>query len=91
MLTWRAYLNARILMDTQAIESLIRDGLSQCELELSADGNKISLIIVSDDFSGLNRVKRQQRVYALLDEKIKSGEIHAVSMTTKTREEAANG
>ncbi|MEK9871115.1 MAG: BolA/IbaG family iron-sulfur metabolism protein, partial [Gammaproteobacteria bacterium] len=38
----------------------------------------------------LNRVKRQQKIYALLDDRIKSGEIHAVSMVTKTPAEAGS-
>ena len=53
-------------------------------------GNKLSLKIASEEFEGLNRVKRQQIIYALLDEKIKSGEIHAVSMVTQTPEEAGD-
>jgi acid stress-induced BolA-like protein IbaG/YrbA len=43
---------------------------------------------VSNEFAGLSRVKRQQKIYALLDDRIKSGEIHAVSMITQTLEEA---
>lgn len=75
-------------MDVSAIEATLRDAFPQCELELQADGNKLGLRIVSDAFAGLNRVKRQQKVYALLDDRIKSGEIHAVSMVTQTSEEA---
>ena len=75
-------------MDVQAIESLLRDALPGCELESMAEGNKLGLRIVSDAFEGLNRVKRQQKIYALLDDRIKSGEIHAVSMVTMTPTEA---
>ncbi len=75
-------------MDIQEIESLLQEALPGCELEMTPEGNKLGLKIVSEAFSGLNRVKRQQKIYALLDEKIKSGEIHAVSMVTMTPEEA---
>ena len=75
-------------MDVQAIESLLQEGIPDCELEVMADGNKIGLKVISSEFTGLNRVKRQQKIYGLLDEMIKSGEIHAVTMVTQTPEEA---
>ena len=76
-------------MDVTAIEAVLREKLPQCELEIVANGNKLSVKIVSDAFAGLNRVKRQQKIYALLDDRIKSGEVHAVSMITQTLEEAS--
>lgn len=75
-------------MDESAIKSTLQEGLPQCELEIAIEGNKLSLKIVSDEFDGLSRVKRQQRIYVLLDDRIKSGEIHAVSMVTMTVAEA---
>ena len=77
-------------MDTTAIESTLREALPGCDLTLSADGNKLGLKIVSDAFDGLNRVKRQQKIYALLNDRIQSGEIHAVSMVTLTTAEAGD-
>jgi acid stress-induced BolA-like protein IbaG/YrbA len=74
-------------MDVLAIEALLRDKIKGCELELFAEGNKLSLDLVSDEFLGLSRVKRQQKIYALLQDRIKSGEVHAVSMVTRTQEE----
>ena len=76
-------------MDVPAIEAVLRENLPRCELELVAESNKLSLKIVSNEFAGLSRVKRQQKIYALLDDRIKSGEIHAVSMITQTFEEAS--
>lgn len=77
-------------MDLESIESTLREAFPQCELDLVAEGNKLGLKIVSAEFEGLNRVKRQQKIYALLDERIKSGEVHAVSMVTQTPEEAGS-
>ena len=76
-------------MNVPAIEAVLREKLPECELELVAESNKLSLKIVSNEFAGLSRVKRQQKIYALLNDRIKSGEIHAVSMTTQTLEEAS--
>ena len=75
-------------MDIQAVESIIKTGIPDCSLELMAEGNKVSLHIVSAEFEGLNRVKRQQKIYGLLNELIKSGDIHAVTMVTQTPAEA---
>ena len=77
-------------MDIQAIEAILRESFPGCDLEMAAEGNKLSLRVVSDEFSGLSRVKRQQKIYSLLDDRIKSGEIHAVSMMTLTTDEAGN-
>ncbi len=74
-------------MDLPDIERLLKTGLAATELKLNAEGNKLSVLIVSPEFAGLSRVKRQQRVYSLLDDRIKSGEIHAVTMRTVTPEE----
>lgn len=74
-------------MDTTAIKQALQSALANCEVELTAEGSNLNLVIVSDDFAGLSRVKRQQKVYSLLNDRIASGEIHAVSMRTLTRDE----
>ncbi len=75
-------------MDLQAIEADIKQGMSRAEVELTADENKLSLRVVSEEFAGLSKVKRQQKIYGLLNVRIKSGEIHALSMETLTPTEA---
>ena len=76
-------------MDQAELRTLLEAGLPGCEIELMAEGNKIGLRLTGDVFEGLNRVKRQQLVYGLLNEKISTGEIHAVSMDCKTTAERA--
>ena len=75
-------------MDVQTIELIIKTEIPGCQVELIVDGNKLNLTIISDVFEGMNRVKRQQKIYGLLNDLIKSGEIHAVTMVTQTPEEA---
>ena len=75
-------------MDLQSIESDLRVALGDCTIEMDSEGNKLAVEIVSDVFEGLSRVKRQQLVYKALNERIESGEIHAVSMRTYSPEEA---
>lgn len=48
------------------------------------------VLVVSEAFRGLNRVRRQQKVYALLAEELKSG-VHALSLRLLTREEWEKG
>ena len=72
------------------IRALLSEKLADVQLEMVVEGNKLSLTAVSPSFEGLNRVKRQQLVYSLLNDKIASGEIHAVTMKTVTPQEAGN-
>ena len=76
-------------MDEALIRSLLADGLPDCEIDIVSEGNKLGLRLTGNLFEGMNRVKRQQLVYGLLNDKITSGEIHAVSMTCKTPAELA--
>ena len=50
-------------------------------------GGHFKATIVSDRFSGLSRVQAQRLVYGVLEQEMR-GEIHALSMTTKTIDEA---
>ncbi len=76
-------------MDLPEIEHILDSGLAGCEISLEAEGNHLNLMVVGDVFVDLSRVKRQQLVYALLKDKIASGEVHAVNMRTYTRSEYA--
>ncbi len=49
-------------------------------------GSHLRALIVSDRFSGLNRVQAQRLVYSILDQEM-AGEIHALSMTTRTADQ----
>jgi acid stress-induced BolA-like protein IbaG/YrbA len=80
------------MLDPKQIESWIAAGLS-CEfVAVQGDGQHFEAVIVSSEFSGLNRVKRQQRINAILKPRFDTGELHALSMKTLTPEEwNANG
>lgn len=80
------------MLDPKQIESWIAAGLP-CEMvAVQGDGQHFEAVIVSSEFVGLNRVKRQQRINAILKARFDSGELHALSMKTLTPEEwNANG
>ncbi len=44
------------------------------------EGNKALIEVVSEAFAGLNRVKRQQAVYACIQDFIADGSVHAVTI-----------
>ncbi len=75
------------MLDPKEIETWIAEGLACEHLAIDGDGQHFSALIVSREFAGLNRVKRQQRVYQTIRGKLDSGELHALSMQTLTPEE----
>ena len=75
------------MLDPKQIETWIAAGLSCERLSVEGDGQHFEAVIVSSEFAGLNRVKRQQRVNAVLKARFDSGELHALSMKTLTPEE----
>lgn len=66
------------------IIDLIQTRISVEHLEVELSGNHCSVTVVSTEFEGLSAVKKQQRVYQCLNEKIASGEIHAVNIRALT-------
>ncbi len=75
------------MLDPKQIETWIAAGLS-CELlAVKGDGQHFEAVIVSSEFVGQSRVKRQQRVNAILKARFDSGELHALSMKTLTPDE----
>ncbi|MFG6430590.1 BolA family protein [Roseateles sp. LYH14W] len=70
----------------QEVRDFIAAGLPCAHLEVEGDGRHFFATIVSDEFAGLTRIKRHQRVYAALGERMKE-QIHALSMKTLSPEE----
>jgi BolA protein len=82
----------------EALEARLREGLAATHVEVIDEshlhaghagardgGGHYRAVIVSDVFEGLNRVRAQQRVYAVVDDWM-GREIHALSMQTFTPE-----
>jgi acid stress-induced BolA-like protein IbaG/YrbA len=80
------------MLEPKLIETWIAAELSCEHLSVEGDGHHFAAVIVSREFAGLNRVRRQQRINAILKARFDSGELHALSMQTLTPEEwQANG
>ena len=72
---------------TEEIEQLLAAEFADARISATGEGGSYQVRIVSDFFEGLNAVKRQQAVYKVLNPRIASGEIHAISMHLSTRGE----
>jgi len=75
-------------MHPNELEQWIIDHLDCESVAVTGDGRHFDAVIVSDIFLGLNTLKRQQCVYACLGDKISSGEVHALTMKTLTKNES---
>lgn len=73
------------------VREYIAAGLACETVEVEGDGRHFFATIVSAEFEGLPRVRRHQRVYAALGDRMRE-QIHALSMKTLTpAEHSAQG
>jgi acid stress-induced BolA-like protein IbaG/YrbA len=70
------------------VRGYIAAGLPCTHLAVEGDGRHFFATIVSAEFEGLMRVRRHQRVYAALGDRMRE-QIHALSMKTLTPAEWA--
>ena len=72
----------------QQVQDFIAAGISCEALSVEGDGRHFFATIVSAEFEGLSRVRRHQRVYTALGDRMRE-QIHALSMKTLTPAEHA--
>ncbi len=78
-------------MSTTEIARLLNAAITNANIEVQGGEGKYQVQVISSIFVGLNRVKRQQVIYRVLNDHIASGAIHAVNMNLKTPDEATSG
>ena len=76
-------------MTAEQLQAIIATGLTCEHIEVSGDGRHWAAVIVSPEFEGKRPIARHQRVYATLGERMKTDEVHALSMKTFTPAEWA--
>ena len=76
-------------MTADQIKALIAAGLPCTHLEVEGDGRHWYATLVSAAFDGLRAIERHQKVYATLGNKMRTDEIHALSIKTYTPSEWA--
>jgi acid stress-induced BolA-like protein IbaG/YrbA len=74
-------------MDSSEVKGLLEAQLPECEIHVHGEGSRYDIEAIGDIFQGLRPVKKQQLVYAALNEHIADGSIHAVNIRTYTPDE----
>lgn len=74
-------------MHPDDVKKLLLSELAGCEISVEGDGRHFDIVVVGYVFAGLRPVQRQQKVYAVLQDEISAGTIHAVNMKTFTPDE----
>ena len=73
-------------MQSTEVKTLIESSLTDTRVEVEGEGCNFQLNVISDTLAALSPVKRQQQIYALLNDYIADGRIHAVTMKFYTQE-----
>ena len=60
------------------IQTRLNNEFSEAEIAVEVSGNHAHIVVISKEFEGVSKVKRQQRIYACLNDLIRSGQLHAV-------------
>lgn len=76
-------------MTADQLKNLIAAGLPCEHIELEGDGRHWFATIVSAEFDGKRAIARHQRVYATLGDRMKTDEVHALSIKAFTPAEWA--
>jgi len=66
---------------------LVEKAIADSQVEITGDGSKFEAQVISNAFEGLSTIKRHKMVYAVLNEHIKTGAIHALSIKAFTQDE----
>lgn len=76
-------------MTADEVKGLLENGIEQASVEVQGEGDRFDIRVVSEAFAGMTTVRKQQMVYACINDRIADGSIHAVSIQTYTPDELA--
>lgn len=74
-------------LSLEDINQLLTKQHPNIQWQVAGDGYQYEVVGVGDEFDGLNKLKRQQLVYAVLNEAIADGRLHALTIRTFTPKE----
>ena len=77
-------------MTAAELHAIISAGLACEHLEVSGDGRHWEALVVAREFEGRRLIQRHQRVYATLGERMRTDEVHALSIKALTPAEWAS-
>ncbi|HBC19669.1 MAG TPA: cell division protein BolA [Alcanivorax sp.] len=71
-------------MNPEEVKALVEAGFDGAAVAVEGGGDRFQIRVISTAFDGLMPVKKQQLVYATINEQIQSNTIHAVQIITYT-------
>lgn len=71
----------------EQIKERVEGGLEGVKAEAKGENGHFDVLVVGECFAEKNPVQRQKMVYATLNDKINSGEIHAITIKAYTPEQ----
>ena len=76
-------------MNADDLIAFLQPHFPEATIQAANQANKFDVRIVDESFAGKRLVQRQQAVYALVNDIIASGDIHALNIQALTPEEWA--
>ena len=70
------------------IANAITNVIEYVKLDVEGSESKYTVNIISDEFIGKTIIQRHKMIYAVLDQYIKTGEIHALTIKAMTLDES---
>jgi len=74
-------------MEPDLIKQLIESKLSDCDITVTGENGHFEVIAIGEIFEDKSMVAKQQLIYAIVNEHITSGAIHALTIKTYTHPE----
>jgi len=71
-------------MEPELIKQLIEAKLSDCDISVSGENGHFEVVAIGDIFADKSMVAKQQLIYGTINERITSGDIHALTIKTYT-------
>ena len=68
----------------EIIKKIITANIDDAKCSFEGDSCNLRVIVTSSAFSGMSLIDQHKMVMRLLEDKFKSGELHALSLETKT-------
>ena len=66
------------------IKKIIVDSMPDAICLFEGDSCNLRLIVISSDFKELSLINQHKKVMKLLEDKFRSGDLHALSLETRT-------
>jgi acid stress-induced BolA-like protein IbaG/YrbA len=75
------------MLTNNEVKTIVEQSIPKAKVIVDGDGYHYQVSVISEEFEGQSKIKRQQLVYAALGKQIASGELHALTMKTWTPQE----